>query len=367
MAANSGISSEAEDALRRMTMDMRTFSVSKPAAQPPKQYGTCASCQTPIVGEDSGIQIGQYSCHKACALCCVCSKEIGFSGDIFGEYPKLYCSTHRLMDVYTCHACRGTIQNKVIKVAAVDSSDVMSFHPSCLKCEECEAILTGGSVMVTPDKQQRLLCAPCSKIREQAHMIECSVCHYSIQGTYVSVPDSTGSLQPRHPQCFTCAACGVGLQGQPFVPESSNLTLCKPCHLTKTAPVCSGCKQPILPTTPGDDEIKYTKVEDQCFHESCLTCKHCGCNFETPQHGPYIRTDEAGLFCSEHAVVVHAVQPEEDGMKSRPDERSSRPSSTLSPTYTVAKEFDYELPEVVTKEEPLYATPTEFFLEEVEV
>ncbi|CAG0885065.1 unnamed protein product [Darwinula stevensoni] len=96
---------------------------------------------------------------------------------------------------------------------------------------------------------------------------KCSVCAMPILDRILR---ATG--KPYHPQCFSCVACGKGLDGIPFTVDAHNRIHCIEDFHKKFAPRCSVCEQPIMPE-PGQEETVRVVALDRSFHVNCYKCE----------------------------------------------------------------------------------------------
>jgi len=90
--------------------------------------------------------------------------------------------------------------------------------------------------------------------------------------------------KPYHPACFTCIACNKSLDGVPFTVDATNQIHCIQCFHKRFAPRCSVCKDPIMPT-PGEEETVRVVALDRSFHINCYRCVDCNLLLSSDEDG----------------------------------------------------------------------------------
>lgn len=159
------------------------------------------------------------------------------------------------------------------------------------ECSECGGrIIDEGSGCSALDKMYHVSCFTCAHCGIQLQgkpfyalegkpyckqgyldtLEKCSVCLSPILDRILR---ATG--RPYHPKCFCCVVCGKSLDGIPFTVDATNQIHCIEDFHKKFAPRCCVCNLPIMPE-PGQDETIRVVALDRSFHTKCYKCEDCG-------------------------------------------------------------------------------------------
>jgi LIM domain-containing protein len=163
-----------------------------------------------------------------------------------------------------CNVCQTAV------TAADEACQSMGYlyHAACFACCCCGRMLCGKAFYFINNK---VFCEDDYKnsgLQEMA--AKCTACGHLILDTILKAMDKT-----YHPGCFRCTGCNVCLDNQPFIINSNGLVFCIKDYHMLNAPVCSVCREPILPDEGSEETIRIVAM-DKDFHVDCYHCQDCG-------------------------------------------------------------------------------------------
>ncbi|TRY73262.1 hypothetical protein TCAL_03352 [Tigriopus californicus] len=208
-------------------------------------FGNCPKCDQPIEKEASVVGESHY--HPGCFICEGCQEPLG-TQSFFIIDGKNYCSKDRERFLEKCVKCMEKIEGDTIRPR--ESGE--AYHPSCFSCQQCSKELFGKYY----DINGQLICED----DYIASREKCCKCREAIIGTVLKALDGVF-----HPECFTCAACPLCLDGVQFFLTEDEDPLCETCYTRLAAKRCDGCKEPIV------EDCLVSKDPGGYYHKNCYT------------------------------------------------------------------------------------------------
>jgi len=182
----------------------------------------------------------------------------------------------------TCAHCLNPIIGPLIEASG------KRFHPEHFVCSSCKVTLHGKEYY-EPDGA--INCKDC--YHKQLPL--CAKCGGKILTRAVVLVDIQKAWHPEH---FSCATCGILLEGKEFYTQNGKPYCDKDYHNT-FAPSCVACKKPVqgeLVTTPNN--LRY--------HPACFVCSSPGCG-KRLVGVPYYENNER-VYCEAHHRSVSALR-----------------------------------------------------------
>lgn len=245
----------------------------------------CARCKLPFGASEVFISTESKNWHSECFRCAQCFSPL-HQALYFLVDGRNYCE-HDFKTLFapSCAKCKKFIMGRVIKTVN------QSWHPDCLRCEQCgKALDTEGvwrhagrnlCMQCSKDtkKEGGKLCAKCNTYIERGKEIrykseDYHPCHFNCQSCKVELDENARQLKddlycPRcyDRLCLTCAACR-----HPIDNERSVFALGKHWHIDHF--MCGNCEKPFYGS-------KYFERKGRAYCESCYlgfveACFKCG-------------------------------------------------------------------------------------------
>lgn len=168
----------------------------------------CKGCYKPL-GDASFVKKDGKPYHEACYMrafgerCTGCGLIIdgryirNESGDKYHEKCFPAKENWSPKENRRCAGCSGRIgREHTIALGA-------AWHPGCFRCTGCFEPLDDAKFVVKDGQPYHDACYM------KAHGDKCTGCGLFIRGKYLTALESGSKY---HPECFTCAACGEGVQ-----------------------------------------------------------------------------------------------------------------------------------------------------------
>ncbi|KHN85552.1 LIM domain-containing protein unc-97 [Toxocara canis] len=238
----------------------------------PLSVARCARCQQLFASGEVFVSTGNKTWHNDCFRCaqCFCSlvDSIHFLVD-----GRNYCEyDFKALYAPSCAKCKEFIMGRVIKAAN------SSWHPQCLRCEQCNKQLDTEGVW---HHAGRNLCMVCNKLAKKEGGKMCSKCK-----TYIE-PDKQLRYQHEdfHAYHFNCKKCSAELNEKARIYKKE--LYCPRCY-DQLCHVCAACRHPI-------DEERSVFALEKHWHLDHFLCAKC----EKPFYGSkyYERRERAYCEC----------------------------------------------------------------------
>uniref|UniRef100_A0A0M3I3Y5 LIM domain-containing protein n=1 Tax=Ascaris lumbricoides TaxID=6252 RepID=A0A0M3I3Y5_ASCLU len=221
----------------------------------PLSIARCARCQLPFASGEFFVSTGSKTWHNECFRCaqCFCSLLDDLHFLVEG---RNYCE-HDFKALYapSCAKCGDFIMGRVIKAAN------SSWHPQCLRCEQCSKQLENDGVWHHAGRielnekariyNDQLYCPRCYDYLLKV----CSACRRPIDDER-----SVFALGKHwHTDHFLCAKCEKPFYGSKHY-EKRERAYCESCY--KKHFLCAKCEKPFYGS-------KHYEKRERAYCESC--------------------------------------------------------------------------------------------------
>lgn len=163
----------------------------------------CTRCRLPInEGGYSFVAVGasHEEFHDKCLGCDTCHEALVLTA--YTAFPPngfYYCREHVPRPM--CVKCDSKIMGRCVEVGG------LKFHRECFACTLCHSPITGPYFPAPKG-------AMCPRCFEGQQGAKCTKCHKVLSGQVLTMSDDTGASHSLHSHCFTCATCGMDLDGE---------------------------------------------------------------------------------------------------------------------------------------------------------